>query len=293
MPCDTQMRTRLDRIPASALRPVFRRLFRELQRGKMLKPYAVYGHHYLLSLDGTGFFASGAVHCKYCCERRHRNGTVTYHHQMLAGAIVHPDCRTVIPLAPEPIVRQDGQAKNDCERNASKRFLEALRREHPHVQVIVLEDGLASNGPHLDLLERPELAVPDQCTGARSCGAVPASGGPFGGLACGPERRGTRRGPPATGGSRRPAQCVPVRPSGDGVAVPGTHPEAGPETRTPMDLDHGSAGDPSRGTGDRTDGAQLLEDRKRDLQHAEELGVRFGTQLRVTVAGTLRIRWRL
>ena len=157
VPCDTQMRTRLDRVPARALRPVFRRLFRELQRGKVLKPYAVYGHHYLLSLAGTGFFASGAVRCKYCCERRHRDGTVTYHHQMLAGAIVHTDCRAVIPLAPEPIVRQDGQAKNDCERNASKRFLEALRREHPHLQVIVLEDGLASNGPHLDLLERLNL----------------------------------------------------------------------------------------------------------------------------------------
>ncbi len=70
---------------------------------------------------------------------------------------MHPDCQTVIPLAPEPIVRQDGQAKNDCGRNASKRFLEAFRREHPHVQVIVLEDGLASNGPHLDLLERLNL----------------------------------------------------------------------------------------------------------------------------------------
>ena len=76
---------------------------------------------------------------------------------MLAGAIVHPDCRAVIPLAPEPIVRQDGQAKNDCERNASERFLEALRREHPHLQVIVVEGGLASNGPHLDLLERLNL----------------------------------------------------------------------------------------------------------------------------------------
>ena len=60
VPCDTQMRTRLDRVPASALRPVFRRLFRELQRGKMPKPYAVYGHHYLLSLDGTGFFCIGS-----------------------------------------------------------------------------------------------------------------------------------------------------------------------------------------------------------------------------------------
>ncbi len=49
VPCDTQMRTRLDRVPESALRPVFRWLFRELQRGKVLKPYVVYGHHYLLS----------------------------------------------------------------------------------------------------------------------------------------------------------------------------------------------------------------------------------------------------
>ena len=55
VPCDTRMRTRLDRVPARALRPVFRRRFRELQRGKVLKPYAVYGHHYLLSLDGTVF----------------------------------------------------------------------------------------------------------------------------------------------------------------------------------------------------------------------------------------------
>ena len=82
------------------------------------------------------------------------------------------------------------------------------------------------------------------------------------------------------GGRRRPAQCVPVRPSGDGAAVPGTHPESGPETRSPMDLDHRFAGDSSRGTGDRTDGAQSLEDRKRDLQHAEEPGVRSGTPLR-------------
>ena len=225
VPCDTQMRTRLDRVPARALRPVFRRLFRELQRGKVLKPYAVYGHHYLLSLDGTGFFASGAVRCKYCCERRHRNGTVTYHHQMLAGAIVHLDCRAVIPLAPEPIVRQDGQAKNDCERNASKRFLEALRREHPHVQVIVLE---RLNLRYLIGARENDHAVLFQHLEDTSAGLV-----------CGPERGGARRGPPATSGRRRPAQCVPVRPSGDGAAVPGTHPEAGPETRMPMDLDHG------------------------------------------------------
>jgi len=57
--------------------------------------------------------------------------------------------REVIPLAPEPIVKGDGAHKNDCERNASKRLLSDLRREHPHLKVLVVEDGLAANFPHL------------------------------------------------------------------------------------------------------------------------------------------------
>jgi hypothetical protein len=47
----------------------------------------------------------------------------------------------VFPLAPEPILKQDGARKNDCERNAAKRLLTDLRREHPHLKLIVVEDG--------------------------------------------------------------------------------------------------------------------------------------------------------
>jgi hypothetical protein len=62
---------------------------------------------------------------------------------------VHPDRREVVPLAPEPIIKQDGTTKNDCERNAAKRLLRKIRQEHPHLQFIVVEDGLASNAPHI------------------------------------------------------------------------------------------------------------------------------------------------
>ena len=48
-----------------------------------------------------------------------------------------------------PILKKDGARKNDCERNAATRLLEDVRREHPHLKLIVVEDGLASNGPHL------------------------------------------------------------------------------------------------------------------------------------------------
>jgi hypothetical protein len=81
----------------------------------------------------------------------------TYYHQMLGAAIVHPDERVVIPLAPEPIVKSDGDNKNDCERNAAKRLLSDLRREHPHLKAIIVEDGLASNQPHLSLLDSLKL----------------------------------------------------------------------------------------------------------------------------------------
>ena len=55
-------------------------------------------------------------------EKTSKNGEVTYYHHMLGAAIVHPDIKEVIPLVPEPIFKQDGLAKNDCQRNAAKRF---------------------------------------------------------------------------------------------------------------------------------------------------------------------------
>ena len=51
-------------------------------------------------------------------------------------------------MAPEPIIKGDGMTKNDCERNASKRLLKDLRREHPHLKILIVEDALASNYPH-------------------------------------------------------------------------------------------------------------------------------------------------
>jgi hypothetical protein len=153
IPCDTAMREILDPIDPEHLRPVFDAVFRELQRGKVLERFEFLGG-YLLSLDGTGFFSSEKVHCPSCQVKNHKNGTVTYQHQMLGAVLMHPDRREVIPLMPEPIQKQDGETKNDCERNAARRFLEKFRRAHPHLKVIVVEDGLASNAPHVrDLKE--------------------------------------------------------------------------------------------------------------------------------------------
>ena len=152
-PCDTYLRERLDEVNPTELRPAFNRVLNELQRGKVLEQMEYWDGAYLLSADGTGYYSSNKVHCENCCEKHHRNGKITYYHQLLGAAIVHPDQKAVIPLAPEPIQKQDGSKKNDCERNAAKRLFESIRREHPHLKFIVIEDALSSNGPHLKMLD--------------------------------------------------------------------------------------------------------------------------------------------
>jgi Transposase DDE domain len=154
VPCDTQMRAILDPLAPDELRPLFSDVFRCLQRGKALEPFVYLDGYYLVSLDGTTYFSSTKVHCASCLEKHHRGGGVTYSHQLLGATLVHPDLKEVIPLAPEPIINQDGHTKNDCERNASRRWLKHFRQEHPHLPVIVVEDALSANAPHLrDLRE--------------------------------------------------------------------------------------------------------------------------------------------
>ena len=154
IPSDTQMREVLDPVDPEHLRPSFADVFRQLQRGKALEPFEFYDGGYLLLLDGTGYFSSQKVHCPSCQVKEHKSGVVTYEHQMLGAVIAHPDLKAVIPLAPEPIQKQDGSTKNDCERNAARRLLAKIRREHPRLKLIVVEDGLASNAPHVqDLIE--------------------------------------------------------------------------------------------------------------------------------------------
>jgi hypothetical protein len=157
VPCDTHMREILDPVSPEALRPVFKRVVSQLQRSQALAPMLFLDDSYLLALDGTGYFSSKAIHCASCLQQVHRDGTITYAHQMLGAAIIHPDVQPVIPLMPEPIVQQDGTRKNDCERTAAKRFVAKLRHDYPHLKFILTEDSLSSNAPPIETLHAHDL----------------------------------------------------------------------------------------------------------------------------------------
>ncbi len=67
--------------------------------------------------------------------------------------MLHPDMRQVIPLAPEPIAKTDGDSKNDCERSAGKRLVRKIRTAHPKLKIMIGGDGLYSNQPFIDELK--------------------------------------------------------------------------------------------------------------------------------------------
>lgn len=183
-PCDTQMREILDPLDPARLRPAFRQLHSNLQRANALRPFSYLDGRYLLSIDGTGQYASDKVSCPHCCVKHAGTDKEQYYHQLLGAVMVHPEQKIVLPLDVEPITRGDGDNKNDCERNAAKRLLQHVADHYPQRRFIVIEDALAANGPHILELKRHGMrfvigAKPDgnkalfkavqQCLSAHMC----------------------------------------------------------------------------------------------------------------------------
>jgi hypothetical protein len=154
IPCDTQMRTILDPVPPDELRPAHNAVLSALQRGKAFEKMEYLDEGYLIPMDGTGYFSSEKLFSDACMVKESSTGKITYYLQMLGAAFVHPERKEVIPLIPEIISWQDGADKNDCEINASKRFITKFRKEHPHLMAVVTHDAISPNGPYIQFLKK-------------------------------------------------------------------------------------------------------------------------------------------
>ena len=158
IPKATQLRDTIDIIPSESFYPIFSDYFRSLQRAKQLEQFRFIDNMYLIPIDGTQYFSSKNISCSKCLIKNHKNGDITYSHQVLGVSIVHPGIRQVIPLAPEPIHNNDGNSKQDCERNAGKRLVKRIRGDHPKLKIIIGGDDLYSNQPFLDTLKENRMS---------------------------------------------------------------------------------------------------------------------------------------
>ena len=110
------MRRVLDEVDPDILHNLFPTRFSMLKRLGIKKEYRFLRKYLLVSIDGVQYFSSRKVSCCKCLTSHHGNNETTYSHSMLAAVLVHPSKREVFPLNCEPIERQDGRVKNDCER---------------------------------------------------------------------------------------------------------------------------------------------------------------------------------
>lgn len=158
IPKATQLRDVIDIIPSESFDPIFSDYFRSLQRSKQLEQFQFLNGMYLIPIDGTQYFSSETISCPSCLTKKLKNGEINYSHKIVGAAIVHPDQRQVIPLAPEPIQNMDGSSKQDCEHNAGKRQLNKIRTTHPKLKITITGDDLFSNQPFINELKKYRMS---------------------------------------------------------------------------------------------------------------------------------------
>ena len=157
IPSDTQLGEIIDPIPGDWYRGISRQYVNRLQRSNQLQDFQLFPGKYLVAMDATQYFSSGAIHCKQCLTKKHRDGTTTYQHSALQTALMHPDKKQVIPMMAEDIRNGDGQAKQDCEINAAKRLIVKLRQSHPKMEMIAGGDDLFSHQPMIIAVKEEKM----------------------------------------------------------------------------------------------------------------------------------------
>jgi hypothetical protein len=142
IPSDNYIRDMLDGADPARLAPCFQRTEQLLLEAPMREAFGRLGDRMLIALDGTEYFCSQKITCPHCQTRKRSNGKIESYHSMLAATVVAPGHSKVVPLAPEFIARPDGAEKQDCERNAVKRWHEKHGARLKALRPVYLADDL-------------------------------------------------------------------------------------------------------------------------------------------------------
>ena len=147
IPSDNHIRALLDPAPPERLEPCFDHALEHLRQHGGLQNFERLDGRLLIALDGSEYFCSVKRGCPRCLTRKRSNGKTENYHTLLAATLVAPGHNRVLPLMPEFITPQDGADKQDCERNAAKRWLERNGGRMRKLRPIYLGDALFSSQP--------------------------------------------------------------------------------------------------------------------------------------------------
>ncbi len=150
IPSDNHIRQMLDGATTAAFDPLFLKV---VETPGVLAPFLRLGERVLIALDGTEHHCSRKVHCARCSTRKRSDGGTEYFHAFLGASIVAPVHQHVLPLVPEFIAPQDGAEKQDCERNAARRWLARHGGGLAHLRPVFLGDDLFACQPLAEAIQ--------------------------------------------------------------------------------------------------------------------------------------------
>jgi hypothetical protein len=147
IPSDNYIRGRLDEADPGLLQPCFERMETLLAEPPMRQAFGRLGGRTLIAWDGTEYFCSQKLGCPNCLTRKRSNGKTENYHCLLSATVVAPGQSKVVPLMPEFVATQDGAEKQDCERNAVKRWFGNHHARIAPLRPIFLGDDLFACHP--------------------------------------------------------------------------------------------------------------------------------------------------
>lgn len=143
IPTDNHIRSMLDEVPPSELFPLFGDALTYLGEQNIPETFNYINGDHLLALDGLQYYSSKKISCDRCSHKQSKKeGSITYSHSMVSATLVHPEHRHVLPLIPSFIEPQDGREKQDCEREAVKRWMLTVGPQYAKLGVALLGDDL-------------------------------------------------------------------------------------------------------------------------------------------------------
>jgi hypothetical protein len=120
----------------------------QLIRQKVLYPYRLRGHYYVVGIDGTGTLSFSQRHCEHCLTRT-SNGQTLYYHTVLEAKLLTPN-GFAFSLMSEFVENPDANPdKQDCELKAFTRLSARLKQRFPRLPICLTLDALFACGATL------------------------------------------------------------------------------------------------------------------------------------------------
>ncbi len=124
-----------------------------LLKKRVLHKFRLLKQYFTIAIDGTGIFKF-AEEEPYpgCPYKTSKTGKVTYSQSIVEAKIVLANGFS-ISIDTEWVINTDGQTKQDCEQNATKRLLRRLKKEYNRLPICILLDGLYANQPTMKAIK--------------------------------------------------------------------------------------------------------------------------------------------